>query len=110
MFGPSAFMLLSSRFWKKPKDAHHKHHSIEAFKFKDNMHVKFLQTSALLLQLVVETTIDAIITQKKCLNEALTTQKLHRNHIHPIKQSTDEPVLELLLNVAHADLEISSTC
>jgi hypothetical protein len=51
MFGPSAFMLLSSRFWKKPKDAHHKHHSIEAF--KDNMHVKVLQTSALLLQLVV---------------------------------------------------------
>ena len=63
MFGPRAFMLLSSRFWKKPKDAHHKHHSIEAF--KDNMHVTLLQTSALLLQLVVETTIDAIITQKK---------------------------------------------
>ena len=74
------------------------------------MHVKVLQTSALLLQLVVETTIDAIITQKKWYNEALTTQKLHRNHIHPIKQSTDEPVLELLLNVAHADLEIPSTC
>jgi hypothetical protein len=54
--------------------------------------------------------IDAIITQKKWLNEALTTQKLHRNHIHPIKQSTDEPVLGLLLNVAHADLEIPSTC
>ena len=108
MFGPSAFMLLSSRFWKKPKDAHHKHHSIEAF--KDNMHVKLLQTSALLLQLVVETMIDAIITQKKWLNEALTTQKLHRKHIHPIKQSTDKPVLELLLNVAHADLEIPSTC
>ena len=97
-------MLISSRFWKKPKDAHHKHHSIEAF--KDNMHVNFLQTSALLLQLVVETMIDAIITQKKWLNEALTTQKLHRNHIHTIKQSTDEPVLELLLNVAHDDLEI----
>ena len=87
MFGPSAFMLLSSRFWKKLKDAHHKHHSIEAF--KDNMHVKLLQTSALLLQLVVETTIDAIITQKKWLNEALTTQKLHRNHIHPIIKKTD---------------------
>jgi hypothetical protein len=70
------------------------------------MHVKLLQTSALLLQLVVETMIDAIISQKKWLNEALTTQKLHRNHIHPIKQSTDEPVLELLLKVAHADLEI----
>ena len=108
MFGPSAFMLLSSRFWKKPKDAHHKHHSIEAF--KDNMHVKLLQTSALLLQLVVETMIDAIITQKKWLNEALTTQKLHRNHIETIEQSKDEPVLELLLNIAHADLEISSTC
>ena len=108
MFGPSAFMLLSFRFWKKPKDAHHKHHSSEAF--KDNMHVKLLQTSALLLQLVVETMIDAIISQKKWLNETLTTQKLHRNHIHPIKQSTDEPVLELLLNVAHADLEIPSTC
>ena len=74
------------------------------------MHVKLLQTSALLLQLVVETMIDAIITQKKCSNEALTTQKLHRNHIHPINKSTDEPVLELLLNVAHADLEIPSTC
>ena len=108
MFVPSAFMLISSRIWKKPKDAHHKHHSSEAF--KDNMHVKLLQTSALLLQLVVETMIDAIITQKKCLNEALTTQKLHRNHIHPIKQSTDEPVLELLPNVAHADQEIPSTC
>ena len=111
MFGPITFMLLSSRFWKKPKDAHHKHSSIEAF--KDNMHVKFLQTSALLLpvlQPVVETMIDAIITQKKWLNEALTTQKLHRNHIHPINKSTDEPVLELLLNVAHADLENPSTC
>ena len=101
-------MLLSSRFWKKLKDAHHKHHSIEAL--KDNMQVELLQTSALLLQLVVETMIDAIITQKKCLNEALTTQKLHRNHIHLIKQSTDKPILELLLNVAHADLEIPSTC
>ena len=74
------------------------------------MHVKVLQTSALLLQLVVETVIDAIITQKKWLNEELTTHKLDRNHIHPIKKSTDEPVLELLLNIAHADLEISSTC
>ena len=108
MFGPSTFMLLSCRFWKKPKDAHHKHPSIEAF--KDNMQVELLQTSALRLQLVVETMIYAIITQKKWLNEALTTQKLHRNHIHPIKQSTDEPVLELLLNLAHADLEIPATC
>ena len=66
------------------------------------MHVKVLQTSALLLQLVVETMIDAIVTQKKWLNEAFTTQKLHRNHIDPIEQSTDEPVLGLLLNVAHA--------
>ena len=74
------------------------------------MHVKLLQTSALLLQLVVETMINAIITQKKWLNEALTSQKLHRNHIETIEQSTDEPVLELLLNVAHADLEIPSTC
>ena len=108
MFGASTFMLLSSRFWTKLKNIHHKHHSVEAF--KDSMHVKFLQISALLLQLVVETMIDAIITQKKWLNEALTTQKLHRNHIDPIKKSTDEPVLELLLNVAHADLEIPSTC
>ena len=89
-------MLLSSRFWKKLKDAHHKHHSNEAF--KDNMHVEFFQLSALLLQLVVETMIDAIITQKKMLNKALTTQKLHRKHIDTIEQSTDEPVLELLLN------------
>ena len=91
-----------------PKDVHHNHHSIEAF--KDNMHSKFLQTSALLLKLVVETMIDAIITQKKWLNEAFTTQKLHRNHIHPIEPSTDGPILELMLNVAHADLEIPSTC
>ncbi len=74
------------------------------------MHVKCLQISALLLQLVVETMIDAIITHTKWLNEALTTQKLHRNHIDPIEQSTDESVLELLLNVAHAGLEIPSTC
>ena len=118
MFGPCAFMLLSSRFWKKLKDIDHKHHSIEAS--KDNMHVKFLQISALLLQLFVETTVapvvstettvDALITQMKWLNEALTTQKFHRNHIETIEQSKDEPVLELLLNIAHADLEISSTC
>ena len=63
MFVPRAFMLISSRFWKKPKDTHHKHHSSEAF--KDDMHVKILQISTLLLQLVVETMIDAIITQKK---------------------------------------------
>ena len=101
---------LSSRFWKKPKEAHNKHHLSEAF--KDNMHVKFLQISALLLQLVVEAMIDAIITQKKWLNEALTrtTQKLHRNHIDTIEQATDEPILELLLNLAHADIEIPSTC
>ena len=74
------------------------------------MHVKFLQISALLIQLVVETMIYAIITRKKWLNEALTTLKLHRNHIDTIEQSTDEPVLQLLLNVAHADLEIPSTC
>ena len=74
------------------------------------MHVSFLQKSVLVLQLVVETMIYAIIAQKKWLNEALTTQKRHRNHMHPIKHSTDEPVLELLLNVAHADLEIPSTC
>ena len=54
--------------------------------------------------------INAIITQMKWLNEALTTQKLHRNHIDPIEQSPDGPVLELLLNVAHADLEIPLTC
>ena len=66
----------------------------------------FFQISALLLQLVVETMINAITTQKKWLNEALITQKFHRNHIDPIEQLTDEPVLELLLNVAHADLEI----
>ncbi len=63
MFDPSTFMLLSSRFWKKPKDSHHKHHSIEAF--KDNMHGKFLQIYALQLQLVVETMIDAIKNSKE---------------------------------------------
>jgi hypothetical protein len=74
------------------------------------MHVKFLQISSQLLQLVVETMIDDIITRKKWLTEELITQKLHRNHIDTIEQSTDEPVLELLLKVAHADLEIPSTC
>jgi len=86
---------------------YHKHHSINTF--KDNVHVKVLQTYALLHQLVVETINDSIITQKKWLNEALATWKLHRNHIDPIEQSTDDPVLELLLKIAHADLEIPST-
>ena len=71
--------------------------------------MKVLQTNALLHQIVVETINDPIITQKKWLNEALATWKLHRNHIDPIEQSTDDPVLELLLNIAHADLEIPST-
>ena len=41
----------------------------------DNMHVQFPETACLLLQLVVELMVDAIITQKKWLNEAFTTQK-----------------------------------
>jgi len=43
------------------------------------------------------------------LNKALTTQKPHRNHVEPIEQVTDQPVLKLLHNIAHAGLEISST-
>ena len=66
--------------------------------------MKVLQTYALLHQLVVETINDSIITQKKWLNEALATWKLHRNHIDPI----DDPILKLLLNMAHANLEIPS--
>ena len=73
------------------------------------MHVEFLESNALLLQHVVKTMIDAIITQKKWLNNAFTTQKPHRNHVEPIEQSTDQPVLKLLHNVAHAGLEIPST-
>ena len=72
------------------------------------MHVWFLETNAVLLQHVVETKIDAKITRKK-LNEAFTTKKPHRNHLEPIEHSTDQPVLKLLNNIAHAGLEIPST-
>ena len=68
------------------------------------MHVWFLETNVLLLQHVVETKINAKI--KKWLNKAFMTQKPHRNHLEPIEQSTDQPVLKLLHNVAHAGLEI----
>ncbi len=84
------------------------------------MYVRFCEIYALLLQLVVETLTDAIINWKKWLNDALMTQKLHRNHVDLIQQSTDKPVLKrnhvdliqqstdkpvlkLLLSVAHAD-------
>ena len=73
------------------------------------MHVEFPETNALLLQHVVETMIDAIITRKRWLNKALTTQKPHRNHVEPIEQSTDQPVLKLLHNIAHVAIEIPST-
>jgi hypothetical protein len=73
------------------------------------MHVDFPETIALLLQLVIETMISAIITWKKCLNEAFTTQKSYRNHVDPIEKSTDEPVLKFLLNIAHAGLEFLLT-
>ena len=49
--------------------------------FRVNMHVQFLTTNALLLQCVVKTMINAVITRKKWLNKTHTTQKLHRNHI-----------------------------
>ena len=39
----------------------------------------------------------------------LWPKKPHRNHLEPIEQSTDQPVLKLLHNVAHAGLEIPST-
>ena len=86
------------------------HHSIEVFSVK--MHVWFLETNALLLQDVVETKIDAKITRNKWLNKAFTTQKPHRNHLELIEHSTvstDQPVLRLLHNIAHAVLEIPST-
>ena len=65
------------------------------------MHVDFPETNALLLKLVIE----SITTWKKCLNKAFPTQKPHRNNVDPIEKSTDEPVLKLLLNIAHAGLE-----
>ena len=73
------------------------------------MHVEFPKTNTLLLQHIVETMIDAIITRKKWFNKGLRTQKPHRNHVEPIEQSTDQPVLKLLHNIAHAGLEIPST-
>ena len=72
------------------------------------MHVQFFESNALLFQHVVETMIDAVINRKKW-SDALTTQKHHRNHVEPIEQSTDQPVLKLLHNVAHFGLEIPST-
>ena len=107
MIGPSTFVLVSSRFCQLLENACHKHHLIEVFGV--NMHVWFLETNALLLQHVVETKINAKITRKKWLNKAFTTQKPHRNHLEPIEQSTDQPVLKVLHNVAHAGLEIPST-
>ena len=71
--------------------------------------MEFLETNALLLHHIVETMIDAIFTRKKWLNKASTTQKPHRNHVEPIEQSVDQPVLKLLNNIAHAGLEIPST-
>ena len=98
MIEPSTFVLVSSRFCQLLEHACHKHHSIEVFSV--NMHVWFLETNALLLQHVVETKIDAKITRKKWLNKAFTTQKPHRNHLEPIEQSTDQPVLKLSRQVA----------
>ena len=108
MIGPSTFVLVSSRFCQLLENAFHKHHLIEVFSV--NMHVWFLETNAVLLQHLVETKIDAKFTQKKWLNKEFTTQKPHRNHLEPIEQSNDQPVLKLLHNVAHAGLEIPSTC
>ena len=107
MIGPSTFVLVSSRFCQLLENACHKHHSIEVFSV--NMHVWFLETNAVLLQHVVESKIDAKFTRKKWLNKAFTTKKPHRNHLEPIEQSNDQPVLKLLHNVAHAGLEIPST-
>ena len=73
------------------------------------MHVEFLETNALLLQHVVETMINAIFTRKKWLNKAITTQKHHRNNVEPIEQSSDQLLLKLLHNIAHAGLEIPLT-
>ena len=73
------------------------------------MHVWFLETNAVLLQHVVESKIDAKFTRKKWLNKAFMTKKPHRNHLEPIEQSTDQPGLKLLHNVALAGLEIPLT-
>ena len=107
MIGPSTFVLVSSRFCQLLGNACHKHHLIEVFSV--NMHVWFLETNAMLLQHVVESKIDAKFTRKKWLNKAFTTKKPHRNHLEPIEHSTDQPVLKLLHNVAHAGLKIPST-
>ena len=64
-------------------------------KFKNDKRNQFM-----LLKFVVETMVNAIITRKKWLNGKLMTKK---------PQSTDEPVLKLLLYVAHAALKITST-
>ena len=92
MIGPSTFVLVSSRFCQLLENACIKNHSIEVFSV--NMHVWFLETNALLLQHVVATKIDAKITRKEWLNKAFTTQKPHRNHLEPIEQSNDQPVLK----------------
>ena len=76
------FVPVSSRFCQLLENACHKHHSIEVFRV--NMHVRFPETNALLLQHVVETKINAKITRKKWLNKAFRTQKPHRNHLEPI--------------------------
>ena len=72
--------------------------------------MKFPESNTLLLHLVVETMINSKITRKKWLNEAftsqITTKKPWKNHVDPIDQSADEPVLKLLLHLAHGGLEI----
>ena len=68
----ATFVLVSTRSCQQLENAYHKHHSIEVFRV--NMHVQFLESNALLLQHVVETMIDAVITRKKWLDKALTTQ------------------------------------
>lgn len=68
----------------------------------DYMHVKFPETIALLLQLVIGATIDAIITPKNSLNEAFTTQNPCWNLSDHISKSNNATALRFLLDVAHA--------
>ena len=48
------------KFIKARMCVYHKHHSIEVFRV--NVHVKFFESNALLLQHVVQTMVNAIIT------------------------------------------------
>ena len=74
----------------------------------DHMHLKFPETIALLLQLVIGATIDAIITQKNRSNEAFTTQSPCWSLSDHISKSNNATALRFLLEVIHA--RVFRTC